>query len=124
VRRSRPVADDGQNCRKPVCFFKKSESRYLSYRMNRLEYFMASFDSALAELAAKVDAVLAVIADDSAALDAARRAAADAVALADRVFADDAADDAVQDEARAASLSDISAKLDAVLNPPAGDPSN
>lgn len=97
------------------CFFRQRS--YLPYRMNRLEYQMASFDSALADLAAKVDAVLSVIANDAAALEAARQAVADAEARADRVVAEDAAEDEAADKSRADALAEVSAKLDSVLNP-------
>lgn len=99
-------------------FFRRCKE-YFIYRMNRLEYFMASFDSALAALSDKVDAILSVIANDAAALDAARQAVADAQARADQVVADDAVDDAADDAARAAALDAVSAKLDSALNPPA-----
>jgi len=102
------------------CFLREyfSKDNYLPYRMNRLEYQMASFDDALAALAAKVDAVVAVIANDAVALESARRAVAEAEANAARVVAEDAADDAVVDSARADALAGVGAKLDAVLNPP------
>lgn len=100
-----------------MCFFRRQKS-YLPYRMNRLEYQMASFDSALADLAAKVDAVLSVISNNQEALDAARRAVEDANARAERVVAEDAAGDAAEDAARADSIAEVSARLDAVLNPP------
>lgn len=84
---------------------------------------MASFDDALAALAAKVDAVVAVIANDAVALEAARQAVADAEAKAADVVATDAAGDAAADSARADALAGIGAKLDAVLNPtPVVDP--
>jgi hypothetical protein len=102
-----------------LCFLREYfQGKYLPYRMNRLEYQMASFDSALAALAAKVDAVVAVIANDAVALEAARQAVADANARAEQVVAEDAAGDAAVDSARADALAEVGAKLDAVLNPP------
>jgi septal ring factor EnvC (AmiA/AmiB activator) len=85
--------------------------------MNRLEIQMDSFDNALAALEAKVDAVIAVIADDEAAVAAAREAVAAAEAKAAAVVADDASQDAAVDAARAGALAGIGAKLDAVLKP-------
>ena len=79
---------------------------------------MASFDSALSALSEKVDAILSVIANDAAALEAARQAVAEANARAEQVVAEDAANDAADDAARADALGAVSAKLDAVLNPP------
>jgi hypothetical protein len=100
------------------CFLRDYfQSKYLPYRMNRLEYQMASFEDALAALAAKVDAVVAVIANDAVALESARRAVAEAEARAAAVVADDAAGDAADDAARADALAGVGAKLDAVLNP-------
>lgn len=98
------------------CRHKKS---YLPYRMNRLEYQMASFDSALADLAAKVDAVISVISGNAEALAAARAAVDEANARADRVVSEDAEQDAQDDAARAESIAAVSARLDSVLNPPA-----
>lgn len=102
-----------------MCFFRRKNDSYLPYRMNRLEYQMASFDSALAALSDKVDAILSVIANDAAALEAARQAVAEAQARADQVVAEDAANDAADDAARAAALDAVAAKLDSALNPPA-----
>ena len=105
------------------CFLRDYfQDKYLPYRMNRLEYQMASFDDALAALAAKVDAVVAVISNDAVALEAARQAVAEAEAKAAQVVADDAAGDAAADSARADALAGIGAKLDAVLNPAPADP--
>jgi len=83
--------------------------------MNRLEKEMGNFESALSELSAKVEAVFAVLARDSAALGEARRVADEAVARADRVVAEDAAEDAATDEARAAALAGVNARLDEIL---------
>lgn len=105
-----------------MCFFRREQKSYLPYRMNRLESQMASFESALAALSDKVDAILSVIASDAAALEAARQAVAEAQARADQVVAEDAATDAADDAARASALDAVSAKLDSALNPPA-DPS-
>lgn len=100
------------------CPFREQKS-YLPYRMNRLEKEMGNFENALADLSAKVEAVLAVISRDAAALEAARAAVADAQARADRVIAEDAAEDAATDATRAESLAAVSARLDEVLGEPA-----
>ena len=90
---------------------------YLPYRINRLESKMGAFDNAVADLAARVNAILAVLASDAAALEEARRAVAEAEANAARVVAEDAAEDEAQDQVRAGALAGISAQLDSVLNP-------
>ena len=101
------------------CFLREHfQSKYLPYRMNRLESEMASFDRALEALSAKVDAILAVVGGDRAALEAAQAAVAAAESRAEAVVAEDAAQDAAQDAARADQLADVAGKLDAFIAPP------
>lgn len=97
--------------------FSCNESKYLPYRMNRMEKRMAAFDDALASLSAKVEAILSVVNLSNEALAAAREAVVVAEARADRIVAEDAAEDAALDAERAAALAAVTEKLDSVLNP-------
>jgi len=95
-----------------MCFRKRHPNRRdeLIYSIHRTECHMAAFDDALAALDAKVDAVLAKLAGDDAAVAAAQQAAAEAEARAQEVVDNDAAEDAAADQARADALSSVNAK--------------
>lgn len=111
-----------------MCWRRRSSKSHkmIHIRLNRIETHMAKFDDDFAVLLSKVDVLLTMvdgsdeeIAEARAAQAAAEEARDAAQAERDAVIAQDAADDEAADNARAQQVSDLSARIDARINPPA-----